>query len=383
MSSEKLRETKVTNKEHKIKGYWAESLFKVGLILNSTLRLEEVVEIVIDQAMVVLEAEAGTLWLLEEDGEHLVPLVARGPKANSLKGLCLMRGEGLAGMVADTAEPVLVSAVRKDPRWARRFDTATGFETRTLLCVPLVSRGKNLGCLQLLNKTRGRNFNDDDLKLCLAFASQAAIVIENSFLYTNQKKLFISLIKTLASVLDARDSTTRGHSERVSKYSLLLARKLGFDMAELETVEQAALLHDIGKIGLRDSVLLCPGPLNEEKKEQIRAHPSIGAQIIEQMEPKPMAGKILEGVLYHQERYDGTGYPTGIKGDEIPLIARIIAIADAFDAITSDRPYRDGKGFEEAVEEIKQCAGTQFDPALSKIFIEVIQEYVGAGEGAM
>lgn len=357
------------------------SLLKVSLILNSTLHLEEVVETVIDQAMSVLEAEAGTLWLITEDGGHMEPLLARGPRADALKGMRLKRGEGLAGQVTESGKPVLVSDVRKSKQWASRFDSSTGFETRSLLCVQLKSKNKILGCLQFLNKTKGRKFKENDLRLCKAFASQAAVVIDNSILFTNQRRLFMSFIKTLSSALDARDSYTMGHSARVSEYSLLIGERYGLSKNELDLLEQAALLHDIGKIGVRDNVLLCPGPLSDEAFQQMRTHPVIGARIISQMEPESLITEIREGALHHQEKYDGTGYPGKLSGEDIPLFGRIIAIADTFDAITTDRPYRKGKSFEEAAAEIKRCSGRHFDPVLAEIFVEEIIPELNKAKG--
>lgn len=194
-----------------------EKLLRVSMVLNSTLRLEEVLVMVLDQAMDTLQAEAGTLWLFTEDGAELLPLVARGPKGDALKGLRLKRGEGLAGQVADSMEPILVSDVTKDPRWASRFDAATGFITRSILCVPMVNKGKSIGCLQLVNKLGGQLFTERDLHLSMSLAGQSAVVIENSQLYSRLDLLLTSLIRTLSSALDARDPYTRGHSERVSK----------------------------------------------------------------------------------------------------------------------------------------------------------------------
>jgi len=192
-------------------------------------------------------------------------------------------------------------------------------------------------------------------------------------LFANQEKLMISLIRALSSALDARDPYTRGHSERVSKLALLIARGIEMSYQQQEILQQAALLHDVGKIGIRDDVLLEPGPLDDRKWEIMKSHPVIGAQIIEQIEPKSVMRQIYEGVMYHQEKYDGTGYPKGLRGKEIPLVARIIAIADAFDAMTSDRPYRKGKSPREALEEIQRCAGKHFDPQLVEVFTVALE----------
>lgn len=360
-----------------------EKLLRVSMVLNSTLRLEEVLVMVLDQAMDTLQAEAGTLWLFTEDGAELLPLVARGPKGDALKGLRLKRGEGLAGQVADSMEPILVSDVTKDPRWASRFDAATGFITRSILCVPMVNKGKSIGCLQLVNKLGGQLFTERDLHLSMSLAGQSAVVIENSQLYSRLDLLLTSLIRTLSSALDARDPYTRGHSERVSKYSVAIARAMDLPEKELEDIEKIALLHDIGKIGVRDDVLLQQGPLNDEQWKMMKSHTTVGARILGAIEPQSLAREWMKGDLYHQERYDGKGYPQGLAGKDIPLVARIIAVADTLDAMTTDRPYRKGRSFEEALWEILRCAGTQFDPEVVAAFEKaapVIQEMMGKKE---
>lgn len=357
-----------------------EKLLRVSMVLNSSLRLEDVLVMVLDQAMDTLQAEAGTLWLFTEDGTELLPLVARGPKADALKGLRLKRKEGLAGQVADSMDPVLISDVSKDPRWAKRFDDATGFVTRSLLCVPMINKDKSIGCLQLINKQGGQLFSERDLHLSMSLAGQSAVVIENSQLYSRLDLLLTSLIRTLSSALDARDPYTKGHSERVSKYSVAIAKGMGLPPEELDSIEKIALLHDIGKIGVRDNVLLQQGPLDDEQWEMMKSHTVVGARILNSIEPKSLVGEWMKGALYHQERYDGRGYPHGIAGEEIPLVARIIAVADTFDAMTTDRPYRKGRSFQEAYEEIQRCSGSQFDPIVVDAFqnaADIIKEMSG------
>ncbi len=344
------------------------SLLETSRLLNAQLEQDKLLEMVLEKAMGVVSAEAGTLWLLEEDG-FLIPLVARGPKAGALKGLRLKPGEGLAGRVVTENTPHLVEDVQCDPNWVKRFDDSTGFTTRTMLCTPLRARTDVIGCLQLINKAGGRLFTPADMEVALAFAGQAAIALENSRLYTWQNTLLNSLLRVMASALDARDPYTAGHSERVSRYSVLTGKQLGLAADELEQLERAALLHDIGKIGVRDNVLLKQGPLDNDERVAMQSHAEQGAKILSNVEPVHLAGKLHEGALYHQEKYDGSGYPNRVAGDNIPLVARIIAIADTFDAITTDRPYRKGASIADALAEIKRCAGTHFDPVAAEAFV--------------
>jgi HD-GYP domain len=276
-------------------------LLETSRSLNSQLELDKVLALVLEKAMLVVSAEAGTLWLTEEDGS-LLPVLAKGPKAEALKGLRLQPGEGLAGQVVTKKQPYLVSDAQKDPAWAGRFDDATGFTTRSLLCIPLWGRREVIGCLQLINKTDGRQFQETDLEVALALAGQGAIALENSRLYTWQGMLLSSLIRVLTAVLDAKNPYTCGHSERVSRYSLLIGKELGLCAEELEVLERSALLHDIGKIGIGDNVLLKESKLEPEEWQLMKKHPEIGARILEEVQPRHLAGKMYEGALYHQEK---------------------------------------------------------------------------------
>jgi diguanylate cyclase (GGDEF)-like protein/putative nucleotidyltransferase with HDIG domain len=179
----------------------------------------------------------------------------------------------------------------------------------------------------------------------------------------------LSTIYALAATVDAKDHYTFGHSKKVSKYATQMAEALGYSQERIATLRAAALLHDIGKIGVSDRLLLKNGPLTEEDWEPIRAHPKLGVAILKHVES--LSG-CLAAIQYHHERYDGNGYPAGLKGDNIPLDARIMAVADSYDAMTSLRPYRPGKfTHEKAVEELKRCAGSQFDPKIVEVFVSI------------
>lgn len=349
-----------------------ETLIEVGALLSSNLRLEEVVEILMEQAVLLVKAETGILWLRPGEEQEISPVASYGLDFDSVTLLRRQFQDYVNGL-AVAGKPVITGAGKQDGHLLELATYALNFAVSSMVFLPLVSKGRTLGCLQLINKQDGNRFGDRDLRLCNTFASQAAVIIDNSLLFANQEKLMISLIRALSSALDARDPYTRGHSERVSELSLLMAREMGMSAKQQEILQQAALLHDVGKIGIRDNVLLDPGPLDEQKWQIMKSHPVIGAQIIEQIEPKSIMKQIYEGVMYHQEKYDGTGYPSGLRGKQIPLVARIIAIADAFDAITSDRPYRKGKSPEEALQEIQRCAGKHFDPQLVDVFVAALK----------
>lgn len=354
-------------------------LLEVSRVINSSLRLEEVLGTVVEQGMQVLGAEAGTVWLEDADGEWVIPRVALGPKAAEVRNLRLRWGEGLVGLAMAHGRGVLVEDVTKDPAWAARIDNASGFVTRSLLCVPLTFEDRSIGALQFVNKLGGQLFAPVDLELATALANQAAVAIEKSRLFEDQRTFLSSIIRAMAAAIDARDTYTRGHSERVSNYALMAADELGLGGEFRERLEWAGLLHDIGKIGVRDDVLLKRDRLTADEFAKLRQHPVIGANIIEFMEPKYLLREVFMAARHHQEKYDGTGYPDGLKGDDIPLVARIIGLADAYDAMTTDRPYSKARPFEVALQEVERCAGSHFDPDVAGAFATAMRRAMREG----
>ncbi|HOR42106.1 MAG TPA: HD-GYP domain-containing protein, partial [Atribacterota bacterium] len=190
-------------------------------------------------------------------------------------------------------------------------------------------------------------------------------------LYARMRKMYLDTIRTLAATIDAKDPYTLGHSERVSQMAVQLAKRLGFVEPEIEYLEYAAILHDIGKIGIEDRILGKKDKLTEKEYEKIKEHPVIGANIIESVE---FLKKCSKTVLYHHERFDGKGYPNQLKGEDIPKTARLLAIVDAYDAMNSDRPYRKKFSEEDILEELENESGKQFDPEMIKTFISLLKE---------
>ena len=259
------------------------------------------------------------------------------------------------------------------------------------ICVPSYFKKKLLGVLILGRKLSSEEFTRSEMGFFLTLANDAAMAISNAqlienlqekiketeVLYNKSRRLFINTTIALAAAVDARDPYTHGHTERVTAYCLAIAEEMQ-DRPEVkdtpnfrENLHIAALLHDIGKIGIPDSILNKEGKLTPEEYEKIKEHPVIGTAILY---PIKELGVILGGVRSHQERFDGAGYPDGLKGLDIPLLARIIAVADAFDAMTSNRPYRTKKSIEKAVAEIKECSGTQFDPDVAQAFARAYEK---------
>ncbi|MFH1622386.1 MAG: HD-GYP domain-containing protein [Candidatus Omnitrophota bacterium] len=253
-----------------------------------------------------------------------------------------------------------------------------------VVCIPSYFHDKLLGVLLLGKKNNGRKFYVKELDFFIALAHDVAMAIRNAQLFEElqrqiekNKRMFLETTRALATTIDAKDHYTHGHTERVTQISLAMAKKLimshriKVDSAFLEELNIASLLHDIGKIGIPEYILNKRGKLSEEERRRINEHPLIGAAILE---PIGDLKRAIEGVKYHHERFDGTGYPEGLKGHYIPLIANIISVADSYDAMTTNRPYRPALSKKDTLEEIKKGIGAQYHPLAAKVLIELVNE---------
>ncbi|HXX54452.1 MAG TPA: HD-GYP domain-containing protein, partial [Thermodesulfovibrionales bacterium] len=242
--------------------------------------------------------------------------------------------------------------------FSKRADEKSGFTTRSILCVPLRSKGRVIGVIEGINKEKG-DFLEDDIAVMTALANQVAIAVENAQLYTELKDAFHSMAEALAGAIELRDPQTGIHIQRVMEYSLIIGRYLGLNQEEIETLKLSAALHDIGKLGVSDGILLKQGYLDEEELRAMKCHTDYGTEILTRIK---LLDRVIPVVRSHHEHYDGKGYPDGLKNGDIPVAAKIIAVADAFDAMITDRPYRKKLSVEGAFEELKRCSGTQFAP---------------------
>ena len=336
-----------------------ENLVEISQNLIATLDVEIVLRSIVDKAVELLHCQAGSLLLVDDDTQELIFKVAVGPAGERLLGMRLPPGAGIAGAVAKGGRPLIVHNVKSDPRHYPAVDANTSLTTETILCVPLSSKEHVIGVIEVMNKIDGTAFSVEDQDLLVAFAVQSAIALENARLYSDLKTSFTDTVRIIANAVEARDPYTAGHTSRVTDIALDTAREMGWSRTQIEVLEVGALLHDIGKIGVRDMILRKPTGLTEDEYIEMKRHPILGAQMLEGVSA---LGPMLPYILYHQERYDGRGYPFGLGGTEIPLEGRLLAVADTFDAMTSDRPYRKGLSVETALAEIQRNRGTQFDP---------------------
>jgi HD-GYP domain-containing protein (c-di-GMP phosphodiesterase class II) len=343
-----------------------ETLIHTSMIFSSILDLDDLLNIVMRKAEDVMEAETSSVFRLDEEKQDLYFIIVRGEKGQAAKEIRVPIGKGIVGWVAKHGKSLLVPDVTKDPRWFKGVDKKTKFVTRSIMAVPLISKGKIIGVAEVLNKKGNRKFNNTDLEMFESLGNQIAIAIENAALYRELDELFLASIRAIVEAVDAKDPYTRGHSARVVEYSLIIGEALKLNKEELKKLEISAILHDVGKIGIPDRILGKPGKLTFEEFAYMKRHPVLGSSIID---PIPELRGLIPNILHHHERYDGNGYPQGLKGTNIPLYARVICVADSFDAITTDRPYRKRNSIRSALQELKRCCGTQFDGRLVKIFI--------------
>ena len=341
-------------------------LYKVGKKTGSILEVPKLLDQIMRLTQQTLRASASSVLLVDDGGRELHFQVAEGKAGKALRQMSLGVESGIAGWVACHGKPLIINNVTTDRRFNQDIDKATGFVTRSVLAVPLVLGRKVIGVIEVLNKVDGSGFNEQDLEVLVAIASTAAVAIDNDKLQQAVLGGYISTVKALAAAIDAKDPYTRGHSQRVMEYAFLGAVPLLFSAQELQAIEQGGILHDIGKIGIDDRILRKPAHLTPKEWSAMRNHPSIGANIIREVPFLETVGKLI---LYHHEKYDGTGYPEGLRAEDIPIGARLLAVADAFDTMTTDRAYRAALSVSDALNELRRCTGTQFCPVAVDAFI--------------
>jgi GAF domain-containing protein len=338
---------------------------------------------ILERSVATTGSEGGTIYSYDESQNallfrHIISPDAR--VADRLKGMTLKLGEGVAGRVAQTRRSELVSDASSDPRFARGIDEKSGYVTRSLLTVPLhyadPETGKHflLGVLQLVNKGDGA-FTMDDASWLEAFGGFAASLMARANLFAQIKRQYLGTIASLAEAVDAKDPYTHGHSLRVAAYSVALGETIALNAETLFDLRVSSVLHDIGKIAIPDSILLKKGRLTEEEYAIIKTHVREGVRILKPVALRPT---IYEGILYHHEKWNGGGYPEQRQGHSIPIFGRIIAFADAYDTITTERPYKKAFTFDEAREIVLHDAGTHFDPELAMEFTRLNLEEIAA-----
>jgi len=350
-----------------------EALVRIGNTINSSLSLKRVLSEVMDSLVELMQAERGFLMLRESDGSFKV-YVARGLDRVNLDQDQFAFSKTIVNQVLETGELVLTTNAQEDPRFDGQLSVAY-YHLLSILCVPLKIKDKLIGVLYVDNRTRSGVFKQENIGLISAFANQAAIAIHNALLFDelqeSKQELEIAYQATLEGwvrALDLRDNETEDHTKRVTFLTQKLAREMGLDEQVIIDITRGALLHDIGKMAIPDGILLKPGPLDEDDRAIINKHPLYA---YEMLSPIKFLQPALDIPYCHHEKWDGSGYPRGLKGENIPFAARIFSVVDVWDALISDRPYRKRFLPSDALKNIREFSGSYFDPRIVDAFLSL------------
>lgn len=347
-------------------------LNQISLYLHRTLNIDELIPRIFAEVNKAINAEAQSIWLVDKEAGFIKCRFAAGPESEVIKGFSMpLNAPSIVGTSISRKKSIIIKDAQNDPRRARSADEKTGFVTRSLMTVPLVLGDRSIGAIQAVNKRGGKLFTQDDLDLFRSIADSAALAVNNAQLVADLQNSYDLTLDALSAALDVRDRETEGHSRRVVEYTARLAEQIGLDTETIKTIRRGALIHDIGKIGVPDAVLNKPSSLSVEERKIIERHPQTGYYMLADI---PYLQEEIKIVACHHEKWNGMGYPFGLRGEQIALGARLFSIADTFDALTSDRPYRQGRSYEAARKIIEEESGKQFDPQAVNAFLAIPAE---------
>lgn len=347
----------------------AVSLYKIGEAMGSTIRLDFLLNLILETAIKELDADMASVLLVDIKTGRLMPKASLGAPERTLRSGLLTGEDNISRWVIKHGRPRVFD---KDEIAERFLPNPFRKNIRSVIVHPLMAKGKVIGTLTLIrSQERISPFTTGQLHSLSIIASKAASAIENSRLYEELRESYLQTLTALANAVEARDIYTRGHTERVCYMAQSLCREMGWNDEKLWEVKMGGILHDIGKIGVPDAVLNKAETLTPVEFESMKQHPVVGAKILEGIS---FLNPAVPYVLYHHERFDGKGYPYGLRNDQIPIQGRLLAVVDTFDAMTSDRPYRKAKSLKMALSEIRECADTQFDPQVARAFLRAWQK---------
>ena len=344
-----------------------ERLMEINLTLTSTLELDQVLHLIIAKAVEMLDCEAGSILLYSKEKGILSFAASTTADMATLKDIPVPMSGSLAGEIFSKDMPLIVNNVSNDARHDTLVGKQMNFLTKSLLGVPMKIQDRVTGVLEALNK-KGGFFTASDCEILAAIACQAAVAIENAKLVQDLQEAYNSTLEGWATALDLRDKETEGHSRRVTELTIKMARAMGVEQ-EIAHFRQGALLHDIGKMAIPDSILFKAGPLTQGEQEIMRRHPQYA---FDMLSPIAYLRPALDIPYCHHEKWDGSGYPRGLKGAEIPLAARIFSIVDVWDAVRTDRYYHKGWSKQRAITYVRNQSGRLFDPAVVDTFLQII-----------
>ena len=346
-----------------------EGLHEYNVLTYAVNRDQELYDLIVRKATNIMNTHIGSLMLFDDKMMKLKIVASCGLPAKVVKSSSLKSGEGIAGKVFQSRQPIFCEDIEFDERFKRK--SRVKYSSKSFVAVPLKVKGRVVGVLNVNNRKSRQPFTAEGMKILTLIADEAAMTIENRRLLRRVEKAYMDTIATLAKMLDERMPSTKGHSKRVAELSSELAKRMGLPEERIQLIKRAALIHDIGKIGIQDNVLLKPRALNAVERKIIQSHPRIGSEIVDRVE---FFNIFVPIIAFHHEWFNGEGYPMGLSGPQIPLGARIVAVCDAWDAMISERAYRDPLTKPEAVAELIRASGTQFDPEVVKEFLKMIKK---------
>jgi len=340
-------------------------LYQISRSISSTLKLDNILKVILDFSVKISGANRGSIMLFNEKKNIFSIKAAYNMSKKIIREVTFAKDESTIGWVVKNKKSLYIKDLEKDKRFSKKGNI--NYNIQQLLIIPIIIEGEVKGVINLDNNT---SFTTDIINLLKSFSEQAAVAINNARLYQKIQDSYFEIVKALAQAIEAKDPYTHGHSARVMEYSVLIAQKLGLPEEKIESLRYAAILHDIGKIGVRGIVLNNPDGLTSEEYDEVKKHPVIGENIIQPIE---LLQPIRPLIRHHHEWYNSKGYPDGLSGEGIPLGARILTVADAYDAMISDRPYRKALTEETAIQELRQGSGSQFDPKIVEVFLEILK----------
>ncbi len=336
---------------------------EISKAIISVTDMDGLLDLCLNEINSKLKVKHSSIMLIDEKRNELVVRASKGHRSMQVIGKAQKLDEGVAGRVVQDKKPVLVKDIRHDSRFNSR--ERSDYKTKSFVSAPLSMEQKILGVINIIDTVSGESFCETDVNLLCTIAGQVSVAIENSRLYKALEENCISMVKFLADSLEAKNHYTSGHSQRVSEYSSSIANIMGVSAKEKDTLLHASLLHDIGKIGISELIFNKTDKLNDSEYDTIKSHPARGEEIIK---PLGFLGEEICHIRGHHESFDGSGYPDRLGGKDLPLLTRIMTVADSFDAMTSERTYRQPQKTNGAMLELKRMSGKQFDPDVVDAF---------------
>ena len=336
---------------------------EISKAVTSVLDMDVLLNLCLKEINEKLKVKHSSIMLVDEERDELIVKASQGYRSRQILGETQRTNEGVAGRVIEGKKPILVKDIRYDNRFNK--SERPDYKTKSFASVPLILEERVLGVINVIDKVSGESFCEADVNLLCTIAGQVSIALENARLYKALEENCFNMVKSLAATLEAKDYYTSGHSQRVTEYSSAMANIIGVPDRQKETLRHAALLHDIGKIGISELILNKTDKLDDSEFETIKSHPATGERIIK---PIGFLKEAVHHIRNHHESFNGRGYPDRLGGEDIPLLTKIMTVADAFDAMTSDRTYRPARETNVAISELNRVSGKQFDPEIVDAF---------------